>query len=92
MKNNEAPLAWIERINHPLLTSRWIWEIMENAVEISLEKFIDKNKPVIIWAIKQNPNNEPKFHIYEILDGVGKFLIGWINLLINISLHFNYIF
>lgn len=49
---------------------------MENAVEISLEKFIDKNKPVIIWVIKQKPNNEPKFHIYEILEGVGKFLIG----------------
>lgn len=31
-----------------------------------------KNKPVIIWIIKHNPNNDPKFHKDEIFDGVGK--------------------
>ena len=31
-----------------------------------------KNNPVIIWIIKHTPNNEPKFHHAEILEGVGK--------------------
>jgi len=31
-----------------------------------------KNKPVIIWTIKQTPNKDPKFHQAEIFVGVGK--------------------
>ena len=33
-----------------------------------------KNSPVIIWIIKHNPNNEPKFHMIEIFNGVGTFI------------------
>jgi hypothetical protein len=38
----------------------------------SAEKCIAKNKPVTIWIVKHSPNKDPKFHIVEILDGVGK--------------------
>lgn len=90
MKKIDAPLAWIERINQPLFTSRWICEIIEKAVEISLEKFIAKNKPEAIWVAKQMPSKEPKFHIYEILDGVGKLINGFINFNISLNEFFNW--
>lgn len=31
-----------------------------------------RNKPVAIWAIKQTPRREPKFHHAEMLAGVGR--------------------
>jgi len=34
-KKKEAPLAWINRISHPLFTSREIWITLSKAVEIS---------------------------------------------------------
>ena len=30
-----------------------------------------KNRPVKIWIIKHNPNNDPKFHMALIFVGVG---------------------
>lgn len=63
MKNIEAPLEWIDRINQPLLTSRAMWDIMLNAVVISLEKFIAKKSPLKIWIIKHIPKREPIFHM-----------------------------
>lgn len=99
IKNIDAPLAWIERISHPLFTSRWIWEIILKAVVISLEKFIAKNNPVKIWIIRHIPRSEPKFHIYEILEGVGRFFIGdnnlsnmrYVNFLIGALIHFKFL-
>lgn len=45
-----------------------------------------KNKPVNNWITKHIPNNEPKFHIVEILLGVGRsskeLLIIFISLLV----------
>ena len=32
---------------------------------------MDRNNPVKIWIIKHNPKREPKFHMAEILAGVG---------------------
>lgn len=45
-----------------------------------------RNKPVRIWAIRQSPRREPKFHQTEILAGVGRsttasfasFSRGWV--------------
>lgn len=51
-------------------------DIMLNAVVISLEKFIARNNPLIIWIIRHIPSNDPMFHIYEIFEGVGRFIIG----------------
>lgn len=31
-----------------------------------------RNNPVRIWAIKQRPRREPKFHQTEILEGAGR--------------------
>ena len=31
-----------------------------------------RNSPVRIWAIKQRPSNEPKFHQTEMFDGAGR--------------------
>lgn len=44
-----------------------------------------RNRPVIIWIIKQRPNSDPKFHQAEMLDGVGRsmkeeltiLMMGW---------------
>ena len=72
MKKNEAPFACKVRINHPLFTSRMMWMTEEKAVEMSDAKCIDKNNPVKIWITKHSPNNDPKFHMYEILDGDGR--------------------
>ena len=30
-----------------------------------------RNSPLTIWTIKHTPSSDPKFHIVEILDGVG---------------------
>lgn len=30
--------------------------------------------PLIIWIVKNNPNNDPKFHQYEILIGDGNLI------------------
>lgn len=30
-----------------------------------------RNRPEIIWVIRQIPDNDPKFHHKEILEGVG---------------------
>lgn len=48
IKNIEAPLEWIDRISQPLFTSREMWDIILNAVLISLEKFIAKKRPLRI--------------------------------------------
>lgn len=63
IKNIDAPFEWIDRINQPLLTSREIWDIILNAVVMSLEKFIAKKRPLKIWIIKHIPKREPIFHI-----------------------------
>lgn len=34
-----------------------------------------KKIPVIIWIIKHNPSNDPKFHQADILERVGKSII-----------------
>jgi hypothetical protein len=34
-------------------------------------KCIANSIPVIIWATKHSPNNDPKFHKYEIVVGSG---------------------
>lgn len=44
---------------------------------MSLEKFIAKKNPEIIWIIKQIPNNDPKFHIYEMFEGEGRLIKGF---------------
>lgn len=31
-----------------------------------------RNRPVRIWAIRQSPSNEPKFHQTEMLEGAGR--------------------
>ena len=31
-----------------------------------------RNNPLRIWIIKHKPNNDPKFHKVEILEGLGK--------------------
>lgn len=79
IKNIEAPFEWIDRIIQPLFTSREIWDIMLNAVVISLEKFITKKRPLKIWIPKHIPKIDPIFHIYEILEGVGRLKIGFKN-------------
>lgn len=33
---------------------------------------MDKRIPEINWIIRFNPRREPQFHIYEIVEGVGK--------------------
>lgn len=58
---------------------------------MSLEKFIARNKPVKIWIIRQRPNKDPKFHKYEIFEGVGKFFIGLIIFVIIRYFHRSYI-
>ena len=83
MKKKDAPLACRVRINHPLFTSRIMCTTEENAILMSDAKCIAKNRPVIIWIPKQSPNNEPKFHIYEILDGDGRSIIALFIILIN---------
>lgn len=77
IKNIEAPLEWIDRISQPLFTSREIWDIILNAVLISLEKFIAKKSPLRIWILKHIPKRDPIFHIYEIFEGVGRLIIGF---------------
>lgn len=45
-----------------------------------------RNRPVMICSIKQAPNNDPKFHQMEMLDGLGRsisellmiLIIGWV--------------
>lgn len=34
-----------------------------------------------IWAIKQRPSNEPKFHHAEILEGAGRSTRAWFAIL-----------
>lgn len=34
---------------------------------------MDRKNPLMIWINKNIPSKDPKFHIYEILIGVGKF-------------------
>lgn len=59
-------------MSQPKFTSREICEILEKAVEMSLEKCMAKNRPVIIWINKHSLKREPKFHMYEMLEGVGR--------------------
>lgn len=62
MKKKDAPLAWMFRNNLPFHALLIIFLILKNAKLASAEYRNAKNKPLTIWIIKHNPNNEPKFH------------------------------
>jgi len=47
-KNKLAPFAWIDRITHPLFTSRQMCEIELKDMAVFPVKCIAKNKPEII--------------------------------------------
>lgn len=64
---------------------------MLNAVVMSLEKFIARNNPEIIWIIKHIPKRDPIFHIYEMFDGVGRLISGLRNFLVFISYWYSFI-
>jgi len=49
-----------------------MWATLEKARSILGQKCIDRNKPVMIWIIRQIPSSDPKFHHALMLDGVGK--------------------
>lgn len=44
-----------------------------------------RNRPVIVWTIRQSPSNDPKFHQAEMFGGVGRsikeeliiLMMGW---------------
>jgi len=71
MKNSVAPLACVDRSNHPLFTSRVKCVIDSNEVLMSVEKYIAKISPVRICVTRQNLSRDPMFHMYLILVGVG---------------------
>jgi len=62
VKNNDAPLAWVERNIHPMFTSRVRWEIDSKEVFMSVEKYMARISPVTICETKQNLSMEPMFH------------------------------
>lgn len=40
-----------------------------------------RNKPVMIWMMRQSPSKDPKFHQDEMLDGVGRSMNEWLMIL-----------
>lgn len=83
MKNIDAPLAWIRRNIHPLLTFRIICSTLWKAVEVSEVKCIARNRPVMIWMPKHKPSKDPKFHQLLIFNGVGRSTKDLLIILIN---------
>jgi len=72
IKNNDAPLVCISREIHPMLLSRMILTITENASDVSAVYIIDTTNPENTWSVRVNPRRNPKFHKNEIEVGVGK--------------------
>jgi len=58
-KKNLAPFAWIFRMVHPLLISRWIRITLSYEMFLSAAKNMAKKIPVIICIVKNKPAIDP---------------------------------
>lgn len=59
-------------MTHPVLMSRIIMTITLKAFSVWAVYIMDKISPVIICSINVIPSRNPKFHINEIEEGVGR--------------------
>lgn len=62
MKNKEAPFMWINRIIHPIFTSRMMCITLEKARALFVAKCMDSMIPDTICIPRHSPRSEPMFH------------------------------
>ena len=72
IKNNDAPLACIYRINQPLSVVSIVLVTSVNLNSILGLYAVARSKPDTICIARHINNSEPKFHRYEMLLGAGK--------------------